>query len=623
MDHEISYQSLLIVMVLASLMPLILTRFRKINIPIVVGEIIAGVIIGKSGFQWVSNSDLLISFLSEFGLVFLMFLAGMEIDMSFLRTQTPINEKPKVIENPIFLAGMHFFLTLSLSILVSFILYQMGFIRNAWMMALILSTTSLGVVVPVLKEKNIIRSKYGQTILISALFADFATMLLITVLVGVLSKGLSFEILLIGLLFIGFFVVYRFTNLFFNRFASVRKVIDELSFATTQIKVRMAIAIMLVLVALSEVIGSEIILGAFMAGMVIRLIATPADAHVEEQLETIGYGFFIPIFFIHVGTGIDIPAMLSSTNVGILVPILVVSAIIVKLLPAMVFKNVFSWKESIAAGFLLASRLSLIIAAVAIGVKLEVISTEVQSVIILIAVFTVTLFPPLFSFLIPSVSALIQRKYVIVGASKFGQEIAEQLYSHGEQVTLALLPDENNKIINAEKINKVYFSVNDDLSHDFKSILGNGTQIICATGNADKSLEICKSLKSFDGNANVLALLENPNVVTKFKEINIDTFSWLFDVPAMIAAMVRNPIAYQMLADTNSDKEIFEVIIQNRFIFRKRIRDIRLPGDVLIISVRRNGEIILPHGGTEIQRGDSVTIAGSKDCLCEARELLS
>ena len=159
MDHETSYQSLLIVMVLASLMPLILTRFRKVKIPIVVGEIIAGIIIGKSGFQWVSDSDLLINFLAEFGLVFLMFLAGMEIDMSFLRTQTPENEKPKPTENPIFLAGMHFILTLGLSILVSYLLFRFGYIRNTWMMALILSTTSLGVVVPVLKEKNIIRSK--------------------------------------------------------------------------------------------------------------------------------------------------------------------------------------------------------------------------------------------------------------------------------------------------------------------------------------------------------------------------------------------------------------------------------------------------------------------------------
>jgi Kef-type K+ transport system membrane component KefB/Trk K+ transport system NAD-binding subunit len=623
MEHEISYQSLLIVMVLASLMPLILTRFRKINIPIVVGEIVAGIIIGKSGFQWVSDSDLLINFLAEFGLVFLMFLAGMEIDMSFLRTQNAGNEKTKLTENPIMLAALHFILTLGLSVFVSFLLFNMGYIKNAWMMALILSTTSLGVVVPVLKEKNIIRTKYGQTILIAALFADFATMLLITVLVAILSQGLSFEILLIGLLFIGFFVVYRFTNLFFNRFSSVRKVIDELSFATTQIKVRIAIAIMLVLVALSELIGSEIILGAFMAGMVIRLISTPSDAHVEEQLETIGYGFFIPIFFIQVGTEIDIPGMLASSNIGVLVPILVVSAIVVKLLPALIFKSVFSWRESLGAGLLLSARLSLIIAAVAIGVRLEVISAEVQSVIILIAVFTVTFFPPIFSQIIPSISTQIQRKFVIIGSTKVGQEIADQLLSHGEKVTMAMLPDETDDAVINPKISSIPFYAGEKISPEMHSFLDSGTNIICATGNHEKGFKACKSIKATDTTSNILALLENPNAVSKFKEIHVDTFSWLFDVPAMIAAMVRNPIAYQMLADTNSDKEIFEVIVQNRFIFRKKIKNIRLPGDVLIISVRRKGEIILPHGGTEIQRGDSITIAGSKECLSEARELLS
>ncbi|MBI9051542.1 MAG: cation:proton antiporter, partial [Anaerolineaceae bacterium] len=178
MEIDISYQSLLIVMLLASLMPLILNRFRKVNIPIVVGEIIAGIIIGKSGFQWVSEHDLLINFLAEFGLVFLMFLAGMEIDISFLKTSSDAENKAKMMENPILLAALHFVFTLTLSLVISYLLFTYGYIKNPWMMALILSTTSLGVVVPVLKEKNIIRTKYGQTILIAALLADFATMLL-------------------------------------------------------------------------------------------------------------------------------------------------------------------------------------------------------------------------------------------------------------------------------------------------------------------------------------------------------------------------------------------------------------------------------------------------------------
>ncbi len=322
MEVNISYQALLIVMVLAATMPLVLNRFKQMNIPIVVGEIIAGLIIGESGFHWVDGNDLLIKFLAEFGLVFLMFLAGMEIDLSVLSISPSFGNKNSYLKNPINLARWHFVITLVLSFGISFLLYTNDLIKNAWMMSLILSTTSLGIVVPVLKEKNIIQSKFGQTVLSAAFFADFATMLLITVLVAILSRGLSVEILLIGLLFVAFFFLYKGGILFFNRIKPIRRAIEELSHTTTQIKVRFAISIMLILVVLSELIGSEIILGAFLAGIIIRLISTPADGHVANQLETIGYGFLIPIFFIKVGVEINIPAILSSSNIGIIVPIL-------------------------------------------------------------------------------------------------------------------------------------------------------------------------------------------------------------------------------------------------------------------------------------------------------------
>ena len=112
---------------------------------------------------------------------------------------------------------------------------------------------------------------------------------------------------------------------------------------------------------------------------------------------------------------------------------------------------------------------------------------EVQSVIILIAVFTVTFFPPLFSQIIPSISSQIQRKYVIVGASKFGQEIAEQLISHSENVTMALLSDESNIKINFDNIPLINFMEGSKLSSEMVSFLSNGTYIICATGNHEKS----------------------------------------------------------------------------------------------------------------------------------------
>ena len=164
-------------------------------------------------------------------------------------------------------------------------LVHLGLARNLWLLGLILSTTSLGVVVPVLKEKGIIGNQLGQTILLAALIADFVTMFLITILVAVLSQGLTLNILLVGLLFVAFFGALRFGR-FFNRLSGARRTFEELSHATAQIKIRTAFAIMLAFVVLSEFLGTEIILGAFLAGVCVALLMTPDDRHISANLES-------------------------------------------------------------------------------------------------------------------------------------------------------------------------------------------------------------------------------------------------------------------------------------------------------------------------------------------------
>ena len=276
MEETLSFIPLLTVIFLAFIVPIILSRFKRLRLPIVVGELIAGIIVGRSGFGWVGQHDPVLDLLSEFGFVFLMFLSGMEIDFSSLGMfgNGAVRNKPKKL-GPVQLGVISFALTLALSILVGFGFSQFGLVQNPWMMALILSTTSLGVVVPVLKEKELSSGSYGQSLLVAALIADFATMFLITVLVAAVSKGLSLDILVIGVLFVAFFLMYRFGMFFFNRLAVVRRTIEELSHATAQIKVRAAFTMMLIFVALSETIGTELILGAFLAGAIVSLLKQP------------------------------------------------------------------------------------------------------------------------------------------------------------------------------------------------------------------------------------------------------------------------------------------------------------------------------------------------------------
>jgi len=226
MENQEMFYSLLIVILAAVLVPFITTHIRVIKFPVVVGEIIAGLILGVSGFRLIETVPLL-DFLSAFGFTYLMFLSGLEIDFQALASA--LKSRQRNGSNPIVLAFGTFVLTVLLSFLISLGLTELGFIRSPWLITLVLSTTSLGIVVPVLKEKGIINSPFGQNILLSALIADFLTMLLITVVVLLLTKGQLNDIFLVLFLFLAFFFFYKLVD-FLNRLPLIK----TLAHATSQ-----------------------------------------------------------------------------------------------------------------------------------------------------------------------------------------------------------------------------------------------------------------------------------------------------------------------------------------------------------------------------------------------------
>lgn len=154
----------------------------------------------------------------------------------------------------------------------------------------------------------------------------------------------------------------------------MQRLVEELAHSTSQIQVRATFALMVAFIALSRWLGTEIILGAFLAGTVISLLTGREGSTLHVKMEAIGYGFFIPVFFIVVGVRFDLPALLASSEALVLVPILLLGAYAVKSLPALVYRAYFSWRETLAAGMLLSARLSLIIAAASIALDLGAIT---------------------------------------------------------------------------------------------------------------------------------------------------------------------------------------------------------------------------------------------------------
>jgi len=396
------FESLMLVLLASFLVPILLSRWQRVKVPLVVGEILAGIILGPSLLGIIDGQGEVFDFLREFGLAYLMFIAGMEIDFNMIGKISKAAEKAhaKFTSHPVFLAATSFLLTILLSVAISRELASRGLVENEWMVALILSTTSLGVVLPVLKERELSETRFGQTVLISALFADFVTMLLISLLATYLVSGLNVEMLLVFLLFLAFSMLYR-TGRLIKHSSRLGHLIEELSHATAQIKLRASLALLVGFIVLAQILNAEMILGAFIAGVVVSMLTTSPERKVEKDLEAFGFSFCIPIFFILVGVGFDIKELTSSNEAILLVPVLLIAAMVVKFVPALIFRISFTWRETFAAGSLLSARLSLIIAASLIALDLEIITAAVNSAIILVAIITVTFAPLLFAHVMP------------------------------------------------------------------------------------------------------------------------------------------------------------------------------------------------------------------------------
>ncbi|ATW24394.1 cation:proton antiporter [Candidatus Formimonas warabiya] len=391
-NEVISYSSLLLIIFIAAIVPLVVKKIKIVAIPIVVGEIIAGMIVGKSGLDLIHDNVSLV-FLADFGFAFLMFLSGLEIDLKFFSIKSGCYQN-QWYRTPLVLSSLLFLGTLLLAYSLVNVMGLFGLVANKIIMTLILSTTSLGVVVPTLKEKQLLGTEYGQIILFSALVADFATMFLITLFVSWYSAKDMLHMLLITFIFFAFFIFYKI-----GRKIMRLKIMEGLADGTSQIRVRIAFVLILTFVSLAQILGLEMILGAFLAGVIVSYLNERGTSQIYLKLDAIGYGFFISIFFIRVGANFEIQTVLSNPQSMYLLPAMLITAYLVKFVPALIFKLKSSWRETFAGGALLSSRLSLIIAASSIGARLGLVSDDINGAVILVAIISCIISPLLFNHL--------------------------------------------------------------------------------------------------------------------------------------------------------------------------------------------------------------------------------
>lgn len=615
-EQSTRFVPLMVVLALAFLVPILFARFRRL--PIVVGEIAAGILVGASGLGWVTEGPIL-DFMGDVGLAFLMFLAGMEINFSQLFPERSYKENSSPGSNDpniLLLSLIVYVVTLLLAIPGGFLVRSLGLNADPWLLAFILSATSLGVLLPILKERRLTNSPFGQLVFISATLADFVTVIVFTIYIITFNQGFDLQIFSIGLLFLAFLVFFRFGPPFV-RIPVVSRFFNEMSKATVQIKVRGALAILLAFVVLAEFVNAELILGAFLAGMIISLLKAPQDDGLVHRLEAFGFGFFIPVFFILVGTTLDLRSLFEAPESLLLLPVMLVISLAIKVLPALVLKRYFSWRELISGGILLNTHLSLEIAVAVIGVRVGLMDAAANVTVILFAVLTVVAMPLLFSAIYPQSEQEEKRFKLIAGVSSTGMKVAHELRSHGDLVYF--LPGDLNAESEIRKAGFELLPMVESASNAFANLKTEQVDAFLALHeNGEENLELSRLARQ-KGIRNIVAYVVNPDLLPEFQKLKVQAYTPAVQRATLISMMARSPDALNLLVSYQDENDTIEINLYNSSLVQRPLRYIGLPGGCLVLAIRRGEELLVPRGNTELLYGDRLTLFGPKKHLNNIR----
>jgi Kef-type K+ transport system membrane component KefB len=389
MEH-ISFTGVAIVAAVAFAVPLVLGFLPWLRLPSVIVEILAGVVIGPSVLGWVTV-DAPLHILSLVGLSALLFLSGLEIELEHLRGRR------------LELTGVAFLASLALSFATAFGLAAAGLVSAPTFVAIVLAATALGLVIPILKDAGQATSEYGQIVIAGASIADFVTVILLSLFFSREQSSVAAQLLLLaGFVVLAIVVVAVVSRV--SRVGRLSAVLLRLQDTTAQIRVRGAVLLMVGLVAVAEHVGLEAILGAFMAGAMLTLVDKEQKVthpQFRMKLEAIGFGVFVPMFFVTSGLRFNLDALLASPAAMAQVPLYLGALLLVRGLPALLYKAAIGPRHAVAAGFLQAMNLSFIVASVQIGRALEVIDEAVAAALMATALLSVLIFPLAASLVLP------------------------------------------------------------------------------------------------------------------------------------------------------------------------------------------------------------------------------
>ena len=371
---------ILLIPLAALLAPILGALLRRwVSIPLIVFEILLGILIGPSVLGWVQGGNAL-DLMSNLGLALLFFMAGNEIDIASIRGRTG--------QRALAAWGISIAIALAAALIIGTTPAAIAIITIA------LVGTALGTITPILRDAGLNKGPIGTAISAAGAIGEFGPLVAITIFLGSNSPIVAF----------GYLAVFAGVAAFAFFGASHRErprlvaLISASLHTSGQFAVRVVIALLAALVTLALTLGVDFLLGAFCAGMLSKVLlrGIPANEQefVEGKLEGLAYGFMIPIFFVTSGVMFPLSALLEDARALIMVPVFALVILVVRGVPGFfTLDRGATVRDRATVSLFTATSLPLIIAVTNIGVQEGALSTELAAALVGAGMLTVLLYP--------------------------------------------------------------------------------------------------------------------------------------------------------------------------------------------------------------------------------------
>ncbi len=600
--------SLVIILLAALIIPLVMARFKLTLLPTAVIEIIVGVILGPSLFNLIHTSETL-TLLKNVGVIVLLFLSGLEIDFSlFSRKRTdlsPLQQKQAVGAprySAVTLAFLSYASIVLMSILLGLIFQITGLFSDMWLAAIIFMTISLGIVIAALKEKELLSKPFGQTILLISALGEVVPMLGLTFYASIYSPHSKSLWLLLLILLVAALLFWRFKAFF--------KFFDKINKSTTQLDVRLAFFLIVALVTVAESVGAEGILGAFLAGIVLKLLEPHEETKV--RLDSIGYGFFIPIFFIMSGVGLNLKTLLQNKQTLILIPAFLVAYFVAKALVYPILRLRFKNANAFAGTAMTSTTLTVVLATLQVAQHLNKLTSQQSGAFLLAAILTCVIGPLLFNRRYSDEEEDLKKTEVhFIGTNLLTVPVAQQLAKGWYQIQMYTDRQANYSAFNSET--NVVLLENLNANDLVEQGVFDTDIIILGQSNAKENYRLAKAAKQY-GVPRVIARFEDANILDDRRETLIKMGVEVYSTPevniSMLRALIQSPSTIELLSSTES--AVYEVSLLNRKYADIQVRNLPFIDDITITQIYREQRFIRPSGDTPLKLNDHILFTSNK-----------